>query len=316
MPQNGASSGKPVTARRWALIYNPAARAARPHRLDAVVRALTEAGMEVQVLSTRAPGHATELARNMVGGEGSGGTGSSVEGVAAFGGDGTLSEVATGLLGHALPLAFLPGGTANVMARALGISSDPVQAARALPHGIVHQVRPGLIDQRVFLLMAGFGLDGLAVRRVRPELKRRLGRGAYVWSGLGALLERMPRLRMENEAGASWEGIWAIATRSGHYGGNFRAHPDAGLLHPRLGLVMVKPLGVLPYLVGQLGLGLGHRVPGVAFAHGESCRVVAEVPMTVQVDGDFHPGASEFRLSLAPHTLPLVFGARISVPGD
>lgn len=294
-------TGRPVTARRWAVITNPTARTARPARLKAVLRALNESGLEAEVHPTEGPGHATVLARELARGD--------IEGVAAFGGDGTLREVAAGLLGSPLPLAFLPGGTASVMAHALGIPRDPLRAARALSRGVLHPVRPGMINDQPFLLVAGFGLDAEAVQRVNLKLKQRIGKGAYVWSGLGVLGRRPTPLRLENEAGESWEGAWALVTRSAHYGGRFRAHPNAGLLHPKLGLVMVRRWGVLPFTLGQLGFNLGAGLPGVSFAHGTTCRITADASLAVQIDGDAYPGGRDFHLGLASKSVSLVFGS-------
>ena len=130
---------------RWAIIYNPVSGSYRARTLAAIESFLQSQGIVTIALPTRNPGHATEIARTI----------EEVSCVAVFGGDGTLNEVANGLAGRGLPLAFLPGGTASVMARELGISRDPLRAARALLRGRPVEIRPGQIGSRLFLLMAG-----------------------------------------------------------------------------------------------------------------------------------------------------------------
>jgi YegS/Rv2252/BmrU family lipid kinase len=281
----------------WAIIFNPTAGTFRPHKLEAVQRALHAHGVATHLLATDGPGHATELARG-------------VEGaalVAAFGGDGTLNEVANGLLGRELPLLFLPGGTANVMAYELGMPTDPVRAAVAGLRSRPHPVRPGQVNGRAFLLMAGFGFDGEAVQRVNARLKWWTGKGAYVWSGLKAALHRHPLLRAEMNGSGALEGQWLVIARAAHYGGAFKVHPNAGLLKEQLGLVMVRQRWLLPFLVGHLGMNLHRERGGVALRQLSQCRLECESPVPVQVDGDYFTCGSEFELGLASQTVQLCF---------
>jgi hypothetical protein len=92
--------------------------------------------------------------------------------VVAAGGDGTVNEVANGLLGSDLPLAVMPTGTINVLARELGLGRSVQQVAHAILEGRVGLVWPGLANGRAFLLMAGIGFDAAVVAAVSPPLKR------------------------------------------------------------------------------------------------------------------------------------------------
>src|SRR5947207_1990230 len=103
--------------RRAALIYNPRSGRQRHARvLEAILAALRQGGFAVEPVPTASPGQATALARDRS---------REAEVVFAFGGDGTMREVAAGLLGSPAALGFLPGGPANLRARSLGLPWDP-----------------------------------------------------------------------------------------------------------------------------------------------------------------------------------------------
>jgi diacylglycerol kinase family enzyme len=156
---------------RALLIVNPHATSTTRLRRDVIVRALTSA-VELEVVETRYRGHATRLAEAAV----SDGRGL----VLTLGGDGTVNEAVNGILGGtasddreaaALPaFAPLPGGSANVFTRALGLPPDPVTAAQqivdALTGGRRRSVSLGLAGGRYFTFNAGLGLDAEVVRAV------------------------------------------------------------------------------------------------------------------------------------------------------
>lgn len=282
---------------RWALIFNPTAGRFTPRTFDALQLELRRLGVTPLPMPTHHPGHATQLAAAV----------ERVERVAVYGGDGTLNEVANGLAGRDLPLVFLPGGTANVMAHELGLPHDPVRAAAALVHAEPRPVRPGRIGKRLFLLMAGLGFDGEAVSRVSVEWKARIGKGAYVWAGLRTLLSRSPALTVRTPGGTERTAAWAVAARAKRYGGRFAIHPRAGLEQPALGLTLVRRWGLLPFVAGNLGLGLPWAAPGASFGESTEIEVRAESPIHVQVDGDYLGSGTEFRIDLAEAAIPFCF---------
>jgi len=159
---------------RALLIVNPHATSTTQLRRDVIVRALSSAG-ELEVVQTRYRGHATALAA-AAGHDGFGL-------VLTFGGDGTVNEVVNGILGanpvngDARPaLAALPGGNANVFTRAMGLPTDPVDAAgqvlAALTEGRSQSIGLGLAGDRYFTFNAGLGLDAEVVRAVDGQRAR------------------------------------------------------------------------------------------------------------------------------------------------
>jgi diacylglycerol kinase family enzyme len=166
--------------RRLLLISNANAHTVTPYRLEVIAAALS-AQFSLELVETKSRGHATEMARQAVEDE--------VDLVVALGGDGTVNEVANGLVGSDVPIAVLPGGMANVFARSLGIPSDPIEATGLLLERVdtlPRRVPLGRIDGRYFVANCGVGLDAAIVRAVerRQRTKRHMGDLFFVWTGL------------------------------------------------------------------------------------------------------------------------------------
>ncbi len=171
---------------RLMLVVNPMATGTTLRARDVLAHALAS-GCRLEVVETKARGHATELAREAVA--------DGFDAVVALGGDGTVNEVVNGLLSDGprpgLPaLGVVPGGSANVFARALGMTDDPVEATAelltALEAGSRRRIGLGLADDRWFCFNAGLGLDADVVRRVeaRRAAGRRATTGLYVRSAV------------------------------------------------------------------------------------------------------------------------------------
>ena len=172
------------------LITNPAAR--RGRLLEQRARdALLAAGAEFDVVVSSHPGHAaivaTERARDFAA-------------VLTLGGDGTAMEVIGALAGSGIPVGVLPGGTGNLVARALGTPRRIERAVPALLGGAVAAVDLGYIPEstRYFAFSSGVGVDARMIDETDPETKRRFGIGAYIHTGVKVGLSRRPfRVRVE-----------------------------------------------------------------------------------------------------------------------
>lgn len=164
------------------LIYNPAAgqRWRRPAP-DHVVRALARHGWRADLHVTRAQDHATELVRAHLA--------SQHQAVWSCGGDGTLAQAATALVGSRVPLGIIPSGTVNVIARELRLPSDPAKAIAAVSDAArTRTFRTWRVGGRAVLLGAGVGFDARAMGRVGARAKDALGmlaigtRGTLEWA--------------------------------------------------------------------------------------------------------------------------------------
>lgn len=194
------------------IIVNPYATTVSDRLRNLVVYAL-QGRFDVEAVTTEAQNHATEIGREARDGD--------YDVVVAFGGDGTLNEVANGLAGTDLPVGILPGGSTNVVARSLGIPNDVVDATEHLL-SLLDDWRPrqidlGNVDGRRFVFACGAGLDATVVRRVdeNPKLKAKAGPYYYSWAGISGFyrkyLLRPVRMRVESDAGEPIEGVTAIA---------------------------------------------------------------------------------------------------------
>ena len=279
---------------KWAIIYNPVAGSFDTAKLASIQAALRNLGIESELLPTREPGHATEIARAVEG----------VDQVAVFGGDGTLNEAAEGMLGRGIPLAFLPGGSGNSMAAELGLPRDPAAAARALAGPQTLSIRPGMVDGRHFLLMAGFGFDGLAIHLISKSMKNRLGPLGYILTGFRCLVHRHPSMGVETPDGKR-RGVWVVAARGQHYAGILKIHPTAGLTRPRLGLTAVNGWMLLPFGIGRLLFRLPVRGPGLVLEEHPSFRITSETPVHAHLDGDYFKAATQFEVGVSEQELLL-----------
>jgi len=137
---------------------------------------------DVEVVETNRRGHATRFAHDAARRR--------LDAVVAFGGDGTLNEVATGLAGSSTALAVLPGGSTNVFARTIGLPNDPVQAVtavvEALDAGSLRTVGLGRVDDRYFCFHTGIGFDAAVVAAVErhAQMKRWAGHPLFVTAAL------------------------------------------------------------------------------------------------------------------------------------
>ncbi len=155
--------------RKGLLLYNPAAGRVpvRPF-VRGIVRPLNAAGWQVDVAETLSGAHATQVARQA--------SVEKYEAVFAIGGDGTVGQVASGLLDTETALAVLPAGTTNVWARELGLptfdwlhNAALRQNARLLAEAPIHRVDVGMCNGHPFLLWAGIGLDAITIHALEPR---------------------------------------------------------------------------------------------------------------------------------------------------
>jgi diacylglycerol kinase (ATP) len=278
------------------LIHNPNAGNGgngRRQMLDEARRILWSGGIEAEIVETRGPGDATEMAQR-----------ATVEGrqlVIACGGDGTLNEVVNGLAaeqnGKRVPLALLPGGTANVLAKELDLPWDIPSAAEKLVHGHVREIALGMATpleqpekRRFFLSVAGAGPDGMIVYAIDLDLKARVGILAYWWQGAREIFRyRFPHFRVVT-GDQKLDASLVVVGRTKHYGGPFKITTGADLYEDRFELMALTTQSGFRYLsyLPSLWFDRLRGSKGVYFWKADSivCEPLDRNPVYAQVDGE------------------------------
>jgi len=306
------------------LIVNPYATTVSDRLKNLVVYAL-QGRYEVEAVDTEAQNHATEIGREV--------RDHGYDIVVAFGGDGTLNEVANGLAGTDVPVSVLPGGSTNVVCRTLGIPNDVVDATEHLL-AMVDEWQPRKIDlgiagDRHFVFSCGVGIDATVVKRVdaHPKLKSRAGPYYYTWATVSAFyrsyLVNPVRLRARTGEGGEAEGVTALAQNSDPFtyfaSSPVRVCENVAIDDGTLALGVLKRAAVrdMPTLIARL---FGERGPAAKHRQIEHFSGVAEAtirsvsetrdgvlrPFPIQVDGDYIGEKTELTLKIDPGALTVV----------
>ncbi len=286
------------------VVFNPTAGRRRVRLLWRVVDVLAENGVRVAIERTDSPGHAERLARDAVR------CGAAL--VVAAGGDGTIAEVANGLAGSNTRLGIIPLGTANVLARELGLSFAPRAVAAALAFGRTRRIIPGIArmtgGERLFVQMVGAGFDAAVVHNLPIPLKRMVGRGAYVLQSLReAGRYRFAPIRLTLD-GAPAEAGSVIVTKGRLYGGPFLLAPDASPAQAGFTVALFERSGPLAALAygAALPLDLLPAMPGLRLARAAAVEILSPSVPT-QTDGD-PTGMTPIRITDALAPIEVVVG--------
>lgn len=291
---------------RARLIFNPASGRGRSksEQLPELGKQLEDHGIEAEPSPTDAPGHATELAREAADRQ--------FDAVIVWGGDGTLNEVAAGLLGCPMPVGLIPGGSVNVFARATGIPLRLKKACAALARSQPYRIPVGMAAGRPFLLMAGIGIDAEVVRQLNPEFKKRLGKLGFWLKGFAQLASYSYRPFVVRADGKEYQATSVIAGKLRFYGGRYVITPAAHLEEPFLDVVLFQGRGAIAYLRYLVGvLGRFHlRFRDVVSIKTSRFEVESSSPVYYQIDGELG-GKAPVTVGVRPAALTVLLPARV-----
>ncbi len=266
------------------VIFNPVAGRRRAHLLWRVLDVLSENGLRIELAETHCAGHALVLARDAAR--------AGADTVVAAGGDGTVAEVANGLIGSPTRLGIIPLGTANVLAQELGLPFAPRSVAATLAFGRVRRIWPGYAKgpdgDRLFVQMLGAGLDAQVVHRLPPPLKRALGRSAYVLQTLRELARyNFTPLDLIID-GVATRAASVIVTKGRLYAGHYTLAPDARPDEPDFTVAIFPHGGILPALTygAALPLNLLPKTPGIRLIRASQIDIASSRHIPAQTDGD------------------------------
>jgi len=248
---------------------------------DAVTGALERAGVPVLHRDCTEAGELPGLIRELA---------SQVDRVVIGGGDGTLSAAAPGLIGTGLPLGIIPLGTANDLARTLGIPLDPEAAVQVIAAGQVRRIDLGEVNGHPFFNVAsiGFGVD--LTRALTRDSKRRWGALGYIFAGLRAL-DRLKPFSAEIVEGGTTRRSRTVHVAVGngrHYGGGMTISESASIDDGRLDLysLEVRSLRRLLLLAPALRNGRHQAWEEIHTLSGDEIELCTRRPRSVNTDGE------------------------------
>jgi diacylglycerol kinase family enzyme len=299
---------------RLLLIVNPVARTVSKPTLAVIEKALS-ADFRLEVVETKERGHANEIAAQAVHED--------IDLVVVFSGDGTINEAVNALAGTETALGVLPGGATNILVRALGLPTDPVEATGVLITKALddesQQLHLGRADDRYFAVNCGVGVDAAAMQRLDakfPKTKSKYDRAAFrsvAWSVLVAYAGKSPDLTVQVDDHDPVDALSVLIGRTDPYTyykeRGMRMTPRASL-DGGLDVLSIRKLNrrSVPRIVWQV-FGSARHVKGrdIDYVHDASqVTITSKEQFPVQVDGDSMGAHHRLKLELAREALTVV----------
>ncbi|NUT08258.1 MAG: diacylglycerol kinase family lipid kinase [Hamadaea sp.] len=226
------------------------------------------------------------------------------ERVLIWGGDGMVQRCADVLAGTGVSAAILPAGTANLLATNLGIPTDLEEAVRIALHGECKPLDLGRVNGEHFAVMAGAGFDASMIADTDRGLKDRIGKLAYVWTGLRHIDDRAVGVRVEVD-GEEWftgKTTCVLIGNVGEITGGIRAFPDARPDDGRLQVGVTTAEGALEWArtMGRMAVDRSDRSPFVQVTAGRRIRVRFDQRLRFELDG----GARDRKRTLKAKVVP------------
>lgn len=277
--QSAATPSEIRRPRRVLLLANANSRGGGA--LDDAKAALERAGLAVNAFRTESRNELTPLIAE---------NGSDVDAIVAAGGDGTMNGVADGVIQCGLPLGVLPMGTANDLARTLGIPTELDAAAAVIAAGKLKRIDLGEVNEHAFFNVASIGLSAELAAGLTPERKRRFGRLAYAMTALNVLARARPfRATIVNKSGETRVRTLQIAVGNGrYYGGGMAVEQDAKINDGALDLysLELKSVWKLALMLRSFRSGSHGLWQEVRTERCTAFEVRTRKPRPVNTDGD------------------------------
>jgi YegS/Rv2252/BmrU family lipid kinase len=267
------------------LVVNPIA-GNKAYKSINKIEKLFRARTTLNMLVTRKKGDAFNFAKNL----------SDTDRIVVGSGDGTLNEVINGICHSGnpglrdVPIALIPLGTTNVLAKDRGIPEQTEEAVALALKGTPRKISLGRINGRYFALMAGIGLDGEAVLGVRDNvLKKISGKAEHIVSGIRSLARYNPPLITVKTVDGVLTGYTAVIGNARNYAGYFRVTPEAAITEPVLDICMLRSKtrkDMIRFVRGVL-LKRHLKYRDVIYGKYKEMEVASSGTVHVQIDGDY-----------------------------
>jgi diacylglycerol kinase (ATP) len=221
-----------------------------------------------------------------------------------WGGDGMVQRCVDALDGARIPIAVVPAGTANLFASNLGIPKDIEAAVDIGLHGPRRTLDVGRVNGERFAVMAGAGFDAQMIREADAGLKDRIGRVAYVWTGVNQL-GRKPFEAAIKVDGSTWFEGKASCVLLGNVGELFAgveafegAEPDDGMLE--LGVVTADSVLDWARTIARTAAGASSASPFVQVTKARSVEVTFDRKVLYEVDGGDRSSVKKLEVEVEP----------------
>jgi diacylglycerol kinase (ATP) len=288
-------------AMKLIIIANPIAGRGRAYRaLQRHLLGGSHPGWEIELLTTRGPEDAGLLVQGLLA--------HPPDLLGICGGDGTVNEIASVVPDPPFPIAILPAGTANVVARELGVPLNPVRALRMALIATVRHIDLGELDggRRRFLFVAGAGFDAYVVASAKPKLKKKFGMAAYAATTVDCLRHYSFPEFQATVNGKSFTTISCLACNGKSYGGGLLFCPAAVMNDGLLDFLILERRGRLELAGFLLKAWLGIAATGdwIHRLRADSLQIEGDSRVLVQVDGEC-AGTAPLEIGLRKNIFPL-----------
>lgn len=288
------------------LILNPVSGQLKGSKyLAQIISLFNEFGYEVTTYVTTGPGDAETIARHRIG---------THDLIVCSGGDGTLNETINGLLesGADIPLGYIPAGSTNDFAASLGLSGNPVQAARDIMEGTPCPYDVGRFGDRNFAYVASFGAFTRSSYATPQNVKNALGHLAYVLESITELPQIRPihaRFELAEEVIQEDDYIFGAISNSTSIGGMMTLDPSqVDMSDGKLELLLVrapKDMNELAELIGSLKAPkTDSRI--ITFRSVSQLTIHTDPDMIWTLDGERREGSETIRVRNLHHAIRLI----------
>jgi YegS/Rv2252/BmrU family lipid kinase len=284
-----------------AVIINPISGGGRSRdgrvRAERAAAALATDGIDGEIFVTERPGHGHDLARRAVA--------RGVELIVAWGGDGTVNEVASALVRTTATLAIVPSGSGNGLARALGVSNDPARAISEAAGAVPRIIDAGQCDGEWFFSVAGIGFDAHVAACFARAKSGRRGLSTYARITVGELLTYRPASYRIDGQPTSRPALLVTVANSSQFGNGATIAPRARLDDGLLDVVVFEERSRLATMLSMPRLFTGgvERVRGVSSRQTAGVTIEGADPMTYHLDGEPKTGGARLEFVVVPAVL-------------
>ncbi len=255
---------------------------------------LERKGIKYETVYTKAPGHATTLAKEISEGE--------TKAIAIVGGDGTVSEAINGLLDTEKPIGIIPGGTGNDFVTSLGVPLHPEKALDIILDGFTDDFDIGMANDRAFVNVAGMGFDVEVIKCNRITRKYLRGLTAYALAVIIAIFSAKKKsiCIRANDFKLDRDILLLAVANNGRYGGGMRIAPGASIHDDLLDVVIIKwvPKWQIPIILPKVIKGTHMDMDIIEHFKANSVDIDADSENVLNLDGELRSSTpANFRIA-------------------